>query len=431
MNSRFIDDDDITEIPMATVITSRPTNLDGKLKSNDLHSIGDRNRKKSSTGGFSSLAGTTTNYPKSKQSNEEPSIEIKDVRNWPPQLKEQIIKSLKRPPNVDRANNFFDKHNWPVGFREEVYKSCKKVAMRFYIIDDSGSMITNDGKRVAYTESGEARVVKCTRWSELSESISFLAEMSEHLEVPSQFQLLNGADPVIVGLQKDNGDSYHFLKEALGESPAGATPLCSHIKSIVVEISSIADVLKRNGQKVAVIIATDGESSDGNVANALQPLTNLPVLVILRLCTNEKEVIRYWDSIDNQLELDIDVLDDQIGDGAQVIQKNGWLTYGAPIHRMREFGSVMKEFDIIDESLLSSEQMRIICATLFLEGKVSALPHPGADWVAFLQRVKQLNASTPKVFCANTEKMKPWIDINKLARLYASGNGSSSVCALS
>lgn len=110
--------------------------------------------------------------------------------------------------------------------------------------------------------------------------------------------------------------------------------------------------------------------------------------MILRLCTNEKEVIRYWDSIDNQLELDIDVLDDQIGDGAQVIQKNGWLTYGAPIHRsynvliipflfcsiiiwhvfhlirMREFGSVMKEFDIIDESLLSSEQMRIICATL-------------------------------------------------------------------
>lgn len=92
-------------------------------------------------------------------------------------------------------------------------------------------MITNDGKRVAYTESGEARsevfekylciyshlyfltrrVVKCTRWSELSESIAFLAEMSEELEVPSQFQLLNGADPVIVGLQKDNGDSYHVI----------------------------------------------------------------------------------------------------------------------------------------------------------------------------------------------------------------------------
>lgn len=116
MNSRYIDDEEITEIPMATVIVSRPGNLDGKLKSNDLHSIGDRNSKKSS----SALIGTTTNYPKSKQSNEEPPTEIKDVRNWPPKLKEQIIKSLKRPPNVDRANTFFEKHNWPIGFREEV-----------------------------------------------------------------------------------------------------------------------------------------------------------------------------------------------------------------------------------------------------------------------------------------------------------------------
>ena len=138
-------------------------------------------------------------------------------------------------------------------------------------------------------------MVKCTRWSELSEAISFLAEMSDQLEVPSQFQLLNGADPVIVGLERDNGDSLHvikiiitqnhcgtkmiiyykFLRGTLGESPAGATPLCSHIQSIVAEITSIADVLKRNNQKVAVIIATDGESSDGNVANALQPLTNV------------------------------------------------------------------------------------------------------------------------------------------------------------
>ena len=52
-------------------------------------------------------------------------------------------------------------------------------------------------------------MAKCTRWSELSESISFLAELSEHLEVPSQFQLVNGADPVTVGLQKGNEDSYY------------------------------------------------------------------------------------------------------------------------------------------------------------------------------------------------------------------------------
>lgn len=114
------EDEDIAEIPMATVIASRPANLSRK-KSMDLHS-GDK--KLSSTSGKNAVGpfslSPDKNYPKSKQSNEEPSAESKDVKNWPPKLKEQIIKSLKRPPNVDKANAFFDRHNWPIGLRQEV-----------------------------------------------------------------------------------------------------------------------------------------------------------------------------------------------------------------------------------------------------------------------------------------------------------------------
>lgn len=50
-------------------------------------------------------------------------------------------------------------------------------------------------------------------------------------------------------------------------------------------------------------------------------LLQLPVLVILRLCTSEEKVVNYWNNIDQQLELDIDVLDDQYGDAKQV---SGW-----------------------------------------------------------------------------------------------------------
>ena len=88
------------------------------------------------------------------------------------------------------------------------------------------------------------------------------------------------------------------------------------------------------------------------------------MLVILRLCTEEASVIDYWNNIDNQLELDIDVIDDQLGDAKQVDQFNGWLTYGEPVHRLREFGASMKEMDIIDESTMSADQMRMICAVL-------------------------------------------------------------------
>lgn len=118
-------------------------------------------------------------------------------------------------------------------------------------------------------------MVKCTRWSELSESINFLAELSESLGAVSEFRLLNGADPIIVGLDNDQGESLSFLKEVLRESPAGPTPLCSHIDAVVAQITSIADILREKNQKAAVVIATDGESSDGNVADALRPLTTV------------------------------------------------------------------------------------------------------------------------------------------------------------
>ena len=41
-----------------------------------------------------------------------------------------------------------------------------------------------------------------------------------------------------------------------------------------------------------MIIATDGEASDGEVAKALKPLDRLPVLLILRLCTPRPELYR-------------------------------------------------------------------------------------------------------------------------------------------
>lgn len=85
---------------------------------------------------------------------------------------------------------------------------------------------------------------------------------------------------------------------------------------------------------------------------------------MIRLCTGEQKIVDYWNNIDNMLELDVDVIDDHKGDAEQVMQHNGWLTYGEPMHRIREFGASMKEFDIVDELPMSSEQMRMICGYL-------------------------------------------------------------------
>lgn len=63
----------------------------------------------------------------------------------------------------------------------------------------------------------------------------------------------------------------------------------------------MADFLRQTNQKVCVIIATDGESSDGDIAAAMRPLQQLPVWVVIRLCTDENRIVDYWNNIDNVL----------------------------------------------------------------------------------------------------------------------------------
>ena len=234
----------------------------------------------------------------------------RDIKTWPTLLKKKIIDRFGKDVDAEATSSFLS--DWPEGLKQTIYQSCKKVAIRLFIVDDSGSMTANDGKMIDHERT---KMIKCTRWKELSESILFMAELSERLQAPSEIRLLNGADPIVVGIGKDGGgnDSLAFVKEVLSDEPAGQTPLCAHINAIVSQIITIKDILLANKQKAAVIICTDGESSDGDVAKALKPLTFLPVLVILRLCTSEQSVVDYWNNIDAQLELDIDVLDDQLG----------------------------------------------------------------------------------------------------------------------
>ena len=89
------------------------------------------------------------------------------------------------------------------------------------------------------------------------------------------------------------------------DSPRGGTPLCSKIKDVVNEITPHAKSLRDAGHMVAVIIITDGEASDGDLAVAMRPLAKLPVVVVIRLCTDEEAVQEYWNGVDQHLELDL------------------------------------------------------------------------------------------------------------------------------
>ena len=203
------------------------------------------------------------------------------------------------------------------------------------------------------------RLLQCSRWAELTEALQFHINFARQACAPTEFRFLNSATPIKIGYNDaEEPARLNTLLRVLDSSPTYGTPLCRHIREVIEQIRQVEGKLRATGQKACLIIATDGESSDGNIAEAMAPLKNLPVWVVVRLCTDEDRIVQYWNNIDEQLELSMDVLDDLCGEAGEVNVKNPWLTYGEPIQRLREFGIAIKELDLLDERQLSPDELR-------------------------------------------------------------------------
>lgn len=325
--------------------------------------------------------------------------------------------------NEGGARELLCLHQWPVGLQDTLISNLKRIPFRFFICDDSGSMSSNDGKKLV-EYGGKHKVVPCTRWSELSTALEFHMSLARAASAPSEFRMLNSSEPLLIGSGLNDEAAYTTLETIFKEGPRGGTPLCRHIREVIEKVKAMEHQLRSNRQLACVIIATDGESSDGDVAQAMTPLKNLPVWVVIRLCTDDDKVVDYWNNIDSQLELDMDVLDDFGGEAAEVKSANSWITYGLPLHRMREFGIVEKEFDLLDEALLSVEQMKRV-GRLIYGAAFDSLPPPEMDIADFCSALHKANKSGgyPQTFCPLTKNLQPWFQPDRINKAYNKNKG--------
>eukprot|EP01035_Chromulina_nebulosa_P023068 gene23068-29890_t len=330
--------------------------------------------------------------------------------------------------NEVAAREYLSRRQWPVGLQDTFIRNLSKIPLRFFICDDSGSMITSDGHKIAKGSGGETRVLACSRWSELTEALQFHAGISHAARATTEFRLLNGSAPIIVGMDSNGDDERAItqLHRLLEGSPSGGTPLCRHIREVVEKIRVIEPILRANQQRACVMIATDGESSDGDVAEALRPLQNLPVWVVVRLCTDDEKIVSYWNNIDKVLELDMDVLDDLFGEAAEVYENNKWLAYGEPMHRLREFGIPVKEIDLLDESVLSLDQIRLFCQMIY-GGPLAKYPDPQIDWPAFAAAIREENSRLPKVWSPYHKSPRVWVDPSQVASCHRLNSGGCNI----
>ena len=327
------------------------------------------------------------------------------------------------------------------GLAEALRTNKRAFPLSIWIVDNSGSMATRDGHRfVETTDSSAVKVVECTRWAEMQQTVSYHVQMAALLQSPTVFRMLN--DPGRIAGPQQFSIAEHSASEInrevavaqqvmLNAAPGGVTPLIPHLQEVRQNILDMEDQLRKDGSKVVLVLATDGLPTDQRgisdrlvqrqFVDALRMLEGLPVWIVVRLCTDEEEVVDFWNNLDNQLELSLEVLDDFIAEAKEIQETNTWLNYGLPLHRMREMGFYHKLFDLLDERKLAKDELREFFRILFGNAHMDSVPDPEADWKGFCDAIERLNRKEGKTWNPIKRRMDYWVDIGKLKKAYKKG----------
>lgn len=316
--------------------------------------------------------------------------------------------------------------------------NAKVFDRRIWIVDNSGSMEIADGHRIVMTSDRKTVAQSVSRWEELQDTVIYHSEMAALLNSPTLFKLLNHPGP---GFKKQDfsvatpgSSSDEDIRKARTFmsrlKPIGATPLTSHVWNLQKSIHAMAPKLRREGRRVVVVLATDGlptdkdgyigDHVDAEFLSALKSLEGLPIWVVIRLCTDEEKVTKFYNELDGKLDLSLEVLDDFLGEAEEVNRHNKWLNYCLPLHRCRELGYHNRVFDFLDERPLTKDELRHFCSVLF-GSALENIPDPTVNWRRFLTYVQEKLGFEDQQYDPLRRKKGPWIYIKHLHRMYGKG----------
>ena len=226
-------------------------------------------------------------------------------------------------------------------------EDSKKVEYYGIIADDSGSMATHDGEKIVKGEG-----IGTTRFEEMCIPIFEEYSLFRNCNIPSSFITLNNGT-----INIDNNSCQENELKSLLTSPNGGTPLGEKLNEFLNNIRLI------EGQK-KLIIYTDGVPNESNqtIIRLLNRLLELKTSITIRLCTDDRSIINYWNNIDNNLEIDIDIVDSYFSEKKEVNNKNPQINYTYHVHKLREYGVVNGMFDKMDEIKLEQNSINFINA---------------------------------------------------------------------
>jgi len=314
--------------------------------------------------------------------------------------------------------------------------------MRIVLADNSGSTNISDGKIVIKKSNGTYYIEECTRWVETKVAIMDLAKNCQVLGIPlviiilnplygkleNGIWLINLPDniqyPMNIKYSESNSNLDTLKKMLDAHSPNGSTPLTSKMNMIIEWTEIISKQL--NTLKIILIIITDGLPSEdfytGQEADKIKfrdvliKYMKLPAVsrLVLRLVTNDEEVISWYDLLDKHPEIPMDGLDDLVGEAVQIYDKgNKWLNYSLQIQQVRTLGTENLILDWLDEIKLDKRNIITFVISL-VQLNHTDIPDITTDLESFFLWVEERIHQMPLVWNPLTETMSYPLNISEL-----------------
>ena len=168
---------------------------------------------------------------------------------------------------------------------------------------------------------------------------------------------------------------------------------------------------------VCIVIATDGIPDDmDGFYDIMNNLLTIPCWLVIRICSGDDETNHFWKTLDLDLNIRVDVVDDFLSEAKEVKSCNPWINYAHPLHIAREWGFHRRILDLLDECRFSLDQMREFCAMLF--GVLSCDLNPESNWEEFYYDIISLMEREGPQWNPLSNSLKNWIDMRVLGKTY-------------